>query len=147
LQNSVRDPKLQLEDMKVKLHAVMRLRERIIAILEQFGRDLLVGTLRMHLEDIEAEMRRRIRELPDGTVRVVQFMDSTLRETAMQKFGLAITVKGERMTLDFRGTAPQFLNRAVNTNLASFKAALCTGLLQNIWPDLPHSMAVLSPIE
>lgn len=147
LQNSVRDPKLQLEDMKVKLHAVIRLRERILAILDQFGKDVLVGTLRSHLEDVEAEMRRRIGELPDGTTRVVQFMDSTLRESALQKISLAITVKGDRMTLDFRGSAPQFLNRAVNTNIASFKAALCTGLLQNIWPDLPHTMAVLSPIE
>jgi len=147
LQNSVRDPKLQLEDMKVKLHAVIRLRERMIAILDQFGRDLVVGTLRQHLEDTEAEMRRRIRELPDGTTRVLQFMDSSLRENAMQKIACAITVKGDKMTLDFRGSAPQFLNRSVNTNIASFKAALCTGLLQNIWPDLPHTMAVLSPIE
>jgi acetone carboxylase alpha subunit len=147
LQNSVRDTKLQLEDMKVKLHSVLRLRERILAILEKFGKDLLIGTLRTHLEDVETEMRRRIRELPDGTTRVVQFMDSSLRENVMQKISLAITVKGDRMILDFRGTAPQFLNRAVNTNIASFKAALCTGLLQNIWPDLPHTMAVLSPIE
>jgi acetone carboxylase alpha subunit len=147
LQNSVRDPKLQLEDMKVKLHAVMRLRDRIVSILDQYGKALLVGTLRKHLEDVEAEMRRRIREMPDGTTRVLQFMDSSLRENVMQKISLAITVKGDRMTLDFRGTAPQFMNRSVNTNIASFKAALCTGLLQNIWPDLPHTMAVLSPIE
>ena len=147
LQNSVRDPKLQLEDMKVKLHAVMRLRERIVAILDQFGREALIGTMRMHLEDTEVEVRRRISELPDGTTRVLQFMDSSLRENIMQKISVAITVKGDRMLMDFRGTAPQFLNRSVNTNLASFKAALATGLLQNIWPDLPHTMAVLSPIE
>lgn len=147
LQNSVRDPKLQLEDMKVKLHAVMRLRERIIAILDQYGRDAFMGTLRMHLEDTETEMRRRIREMPDGTTRVLQFMDSSLRENCIQKISLAITVKGDRLIMDFRGTAPQFMNRSVNTNIASFKAALCTGLLQNIWPDLPHTMAVLSPIE
>ncbi|MBS0291014.1 MAG: hydantoinase B/oxoprolinase family protein, partial [Proteobacteria bacterium] len=147
LQNSVRDPRLQLEDMKVKLHAVMRLRERIIAILDQYGRDALIGTLRVHLEDVETEMRRRISELPDGTTRVLQFMDSSLRENALQKIACAITVKGDKMTMDFRGSAPQFLNRSVNTNIASFKAALCTGLLQNIWPDLPHTMAVLSPIE
>src|SRR3546814_8925423 len=55
LQNSVRDPKLQLEDMKVKLHSVIRLRERIIAILDQFGREALIGTLRSHLEDTETE--------------------------------------------------------------------------------------------
>jgi N-methylhydantoinase B/oxoprolinase/acetone carboxylase alpha subunit len=147
LQNSVRDPKLQLEDMKVKLHAVLRLRERVISILDQFGREALIGTLRTHLEDVEAEVRRRISELPDGTTRVTQFMDSSLRENVMQKIALAITVEGDRLILDFRGTAPQFINRAVNTNIASFKAALCTGLLQNIWPDLPHTMAVLSPIE
>ncbi len=147
LQNSVRDPKLQLEDMKVKLHAALRLRERMIAILDQFGRDAVMGTLRMHLEDTEAEMRRRISEMPDGTTRVLQFMDSSLRENAMQKISLSIIKKGDKLTLDFRGSAPQFLNRSVNTNIASFKAALCTGLLQNIWPDLPHTMAVLSPIE
>ncbi|RQT87483.1 hydantoinase B/oxoprolinase family protein [Burkholderia cepacia] len=147
LQNSVRDPRLQLEDMKVKLHAVLRLRDRIIALLDQYGRDALIGTLRSHLEDVETEMRRRIRELPDGTTRVLQFMDSSLRENALQKISCAITVKGDRMIMDFRGSAPQFMNRSVNTNIASFKAALCTGLLQNIWPDLPHTMAVLSPIE
>ncbi len=147
LQNSVRDPKLQLEDMKVKLHGAMRLRERIIAILDQYGKEAVMGTLRQHLEDTETELRRRIKEMPDGTTRVLQFMDSTLRENAMQKISCAITVKGDKMTVDFRGSSPQFMNRSVNTNIASFKAALCTGLLQNVWPDLPHTMAVLSPIE
>jgi N-methylhydantoinase B/oxoprolinase/acetone carboxylase alpha subunit len=111
LQNSVRDPKLQLEDMKVKLHAVMRLRERITSILDQYGKEALIGTLRSHLEDVEVEMRRRITELPDGTTRVNSFMDSSLRENCIQKIQLAITVKGDRMILDFRGSAPQFLNR------------------------------------
>src|SRR3546814_14948637 len=60
LQNSVRDPKLQLEDMKVKLHSVIRLRERIIAILDQFGREALIGTLRSHLEDTERSEERRV---------------------------------------------------------------------------------------
>ena len=147
LQNSVRDPKLQLEDMKVKLHATMRLRERVLGILDTHGRALLAATLRGNLEDVAVEVRRRIAELPDGTTRVQCFMDSTLRENAMQKLGMAVTVKGDRMTFDFRGCSPQFLNRAVNTNIASFKAALVTGLLQNVWPDLPHTMGILSPIE
>ena len=77
-------------------------------------------------EDFKALVRG---ELPDGTTRVNAFMDSSLRENCIQKITLALTVKGDRMILDFRGTAPQFLNRAVNTNIASFKAALCTGLL------------------
>lgn len=147
LQNSVRDPKLQLEDMKVKLHACLRLRDRIHTILAQYGRATFIGALRKNLEDVEAEVRRRISELPDGTARTQCFMDSTLRENAIQKLSMALTVKGDRLICDFRGSAPQFLNRAINTNIASFKAALVTGFLQSIWPDLPHTMAVLSPIE
>jgi len=93
LQNSVRDPKLQLEDMKVKLHAVMRLRDRVVAILDQFGEALLVGTLRKHLEDVEAEnaapYSRDARRHDQGDA----IHGSSLRENVMQKISLAITVK------------------------------------------------------
>lgn len=147
LQNSVRDPKLQFEDTKVKLHAVMRLKERVLAAIEAQGLDLFVATLRQNLEDVEAEVRRRILELPDGTTRIAAFPDSTLREQALMKVNIAVTVKGERMTIDLRGSSPQFTNRAINTSAASFKSALVSAFLLNVWPDLPHSMAAFSPID
>lgn len=147
LQNSVRDPKLQMEDTKVKLHAVLRLRERILAVIEEFGKEALIATLRKNLEDAETEVRRRIRELPEGTTRINAMIDSTLRENALIKVPLAITVKNGEMTVDLRGAAAQFMNRSINTNIASMKVALVTSFLQSIWPDLPHSMAVLSPIK
>jgi acetone carboxylase, alpha subunit len=147
LQNSVRDPKLQYEDMKVKLHSVLRLRERILRVLDDFGEEALIMTLRRTIEDVVVEVRRRISELPDGTTRVVSFADSTLRENALLKLNMAITVDGDRMTIDMRGSSPEFLNRSINTNLASFKTMLFTGYLQNIWPDLPQTMAVFTPIE
>ncbi len=147
LQNMVRDPKLQLEDMKVKLHCCLRLRERVLAVLEEFGEDALTVSLRQHIEDVQEEVRRRIAELPDGTTRVLTFPDSTLRENALLKFSLAITVKGDTMTLDFRGSSPEFLNRSINTNQASLKTMLLTSYLQNIWPDLPQTMAVFGPVK
>lgn len=147
LQNSVRDPKLQFEDMKVKLHAVLRLRERILKLLEEHGEEALIVTLRKHLEDVVEEVKRRINELPDGTTRMVAFPDSTLRENALLKISIAITVKGDKMTLDMRGSSPELLNRSINTNLASFKTMVFSGYMQNIWPDLPHTLAVFTPIE
>ncbi|MBL6750627.1 MAG: hydantoinase B/oxoprolinase family protein [Nevskia sp.] len=147
LQNSVRDPKLQFEDMKVKLHAVLRLRERMLRILAEHGEEALIVTLRKNLEDVVEEVRRRIAELPDGTTRVVAFPDSTLRENVLLKLNMAITVKGDRMTIDMRGSSPEIINRSINTNLASFKTMLFTGYLQNIWPDLPQCMAVFTPLD
>lgn len=147
LQNSVRDPKLQLEDMKVKLHACIRLRERVLAVIEEYGKDMLIGSLRKSLEDTEEEMKRRLSELPNGTVRYNSFIDSTLRENVLVKFSIAITVKDGEMTIDMSGSSPEFVNRSVNTTLASFKSCLLSNILTYIWPDLPHNIAPFSPIK
>ena len=147
LQNSVRDPKLQLADMKVKLHAILRLRERVRAVLREFGAEALQGTLRKTLEDTEAEVKRRIEEIPDGTTRVNSFLDGDLREHVMAKIPMKVTVDGSRMIWSFHGASPELSNRATNTVLASFKTCLMTGLLIYIWPDLPKNQAVFSAVE
>lgn len=147
LQNSVRDPKLQLEDMKVRLHSVIRLRERIMTMLEEYGPEALIIMLRKQLEDVAEEVRRRIRELPDGTTRTVSFADSTLRESALLKLNMAVTVDGDRMIVDLRGSSPELLNRSINACMGSFKTMLFCGYMMNVWPDLPFTMAVFTPFD
>ena len=147
LQNSVRDPKLQYEDVKVKLHACIRLMERVRSVIAEFGKDALVAYLRRNLEDTEAEVRRRITELPDGVVRFNTWIDSTLREPALVKIACAARVKGDRMCMDFRGSSPQLSNRSINAVIGSTKVCFLTGVLQNIWPDLPHNLGVLAAFD
>lgn len=147
LQNSVREPKLQYADMKVKLHACIRLRERLIAIIEEFGKDYLVATLRRTLEDTEAEIRRRIEEMPDGTARINSWIDSSLREYILAKWPLAVTVKGDRMIFDLRGACPELANRSINVHVAALKTCLATNMVMYVWPDLPVNQAIFSPIE
>ncbi|MEE2983873.1 MAG: hydantoinase B/oxoprolinase family protein [Pseudomonadota bacterium] len=147
LQNSVRDPKTQMADMKVKLHTLIRLRERILTIIDEFGPDYLVATVRKTLEDTEAEVRRRIGELPDGTVRLNTWIDGSLREHILAKIPIAITVKDERMIYDLRGACPELVNRSINTQLNSFKTCMSTNLILYVWPDLPVNQAVFSAIE
>jgi N-methylhydantoinase B/oxoprolinase/acetone carboxylase alpha subunit len=144
LQNSVRDPKLQYEDVKVKLFAILRMRERLFSIIEEFGLDALVAFLRRNLEDTEAEVRRRISEMPDGIVRYPSWIDSTLREPALLKVNCELHKKGDRATWVIRGTSPQLNNRAINCLASSIKAFILTGLVQQIWPDLPRNQAVFS---
>src|SRR3989442_6135745 len=64
LQNSVRDPMLQIQDMKIRLSACMKMKERIEEIAKEYGWDGIVSTLRWTLEDTEAEVRRRLEGLP-----------------------------------------------------------------------------------
>jgi len=147
LQNSVRDPKLQLADMKVKLHAVIRLHERITAIVDEFGRDYLVAALRKTLEDTETEVRRRIRELPDGICRLNTWIDGDLREHMLGKLPVAVEIRDDEMIIDCRGACPELTNRSINAHVASFKTCLLTNLILYVWTDLPANQAVLSPIR
>src|SRR6185437_11700028 len=147
LQNSVREPKLQYQDLKVKLYSALRIKERLLALVDEVGRDAFVVSLRKSLEDVEAEARRRIRELPDGTYRVNLFSDSTLRENVLLKYPCAITVQGDELIVDWRGAAPQIMNRAFNATLGTAKCGLNQAFLGFFWPDLPRGISMMNPIE
>ena len=147
LQHSVRDPKLQLADMKVKIGAVQRILERVDSIIDEVGVETFVAALRITVEDVEDEVRRRISELPDGTTQFNQFMDSTLKENILIKFACKITVKGDKMTVDLRGTGPENPNRAINSPLCSVKSMFVQAILAFWWPDLPRCTSAMSPIE
>jgi N-methylhydantoinase B/oxoprolinase/acetone carboxylase alpha subunit len=147
LQNSVREPKLQYEDMKVKLFACLRMRQRIHEILESDGPYALISSLRLTLENVRAEVKRRLSEWPDMSVRTYTIQDSTLRENVIIKVNLKLTKTGDRLIFDFRGSSPEFTNRCNNTVLAGTKGMLSQLFLGFVWPDLPRNQAGFAPIE
>ncbi|RKZ71491.1 MAG: acetone carboxylase subunit alpha, partial [Gammaproteobacteria bacterium] len=147
LQNSVREPKLQYEDMKVKLFACMRLEKRIREVLATDGVEALTACLRSTNDNVMAEVRRRIAEWPDMTVRTYCTMDSTLRENALIKLNCTLTKKGDRLIFDLTGSSPEITNRAINTALPGAKGMMAQAFLNHIWPDLPRGQAAFAPIE
>ncbi|MBU0600896.1 MAG: hydantoinase B/oxoprolinase family protein [Gammaproteobacteria bacterium] len=146
LQNSVREPKLQLEGMKSKLYAAMRMKSRIEETIAEYGVEAVTACLRRTLTDTAEEVRRRLRTWPDGKIRQTVFADGTLRENCLVKICLEMTKKDDGLTLDFRGSSPEFLNRANNTVLASAKGMLAQEFLTFVWPDLPRNQAVFEPM-
>ena len=58
-----------------------------------------------------------------------------------------MTVKGDKMTVDLRGTGPEILNRAINSPLCSVKSMMMQAILAFWWPDLPRCTSAMSPIE
>lgn len=146
LQNSVREPKLQLEGMKSKLFAAMRMKARVEEAISEYGVEAVVATLRKTLTDTAEEVRRRLSAWPDGKVRSNIFADGTLRENCLVKIRLEMEKRGRELVLDFRGSSPEFVNRANNTVLASAKGMLAQEFLTFVWPDLPRNQAVFEPM-
>ncbi len=147
LQNSVREPKLQFADMKVKMFTCRRLEQRVHEAIAEFGLEAVAACLRANLEDTEAEVRRRLEEWPDGIVRHAWWTDGTLRENALIKINLALTKQGDTLTFDYRGSSPEFTNRSNNTLDITLKGMLAQLFLTFIWPDLPRNQGVLGPIR
>lgn len=146
LQNSVREPKLQLEGMKAKLFAAMRMKARVDDAIAEYGVDAVVATLRKTLTDTETEVRRKLSSWPDGKVRTNCFADGTLRENCLIRVRCELHKKDDELIIDFRGSSPEFLNRANNTVLASLKGMLAQEFLSFVWPDLPRNQAVFAPM-
>ncbi|AZI36619.1 hydantoinase B [Caenibius tardaugens NBRC 16725] len=147
LQNSVREPKLQYADMKVKMFTCRRLEQRVHEAIREFGLDAFVACLRRNLEDTDVEVRRRLSEWPDGTTRHSWWTDGTLRENALIKINIAVTKKGDTLTLDYRGSSPEFTNRSNNSLDITLKGMIAQLFLTYVWPDLPRNQGVLNPIK
>ncbi|MFP6680960.1 MAG: hydantoinase B/oxoprolinase family protein [Gammaproteobacteria bacterium] len=146
LQNSVREPKLQLEGMKAKLFAAMRMKARVDEAIAEYGVDAVIATLRKTLTDTEAEVRRKLLSWPDGKVRTNVFADGTLRENCLIRIRCELHKQKDELVIDFRGSSPEFLNRPNNTVLASAKGMLAQEFLSFVWPDLPRNQAVFAPM-
>ena len=146
LQNSVREPKLQLEGMKSKLYAAMRMKTRVEEAIQEYGVEAVIATLRKSLTDTATEVRRRLRTWPEGKIRQNIFADGTLRENCLIRIRLEIEKRDDELILDFRGSSPEFTNRPNNTVLASLKGMLAQEFLTFVWPDLPRNQAVFDPM-
>ena len=147
LQNSVREPKLQFEDMKAKLFTCLRTKLRVEEAIAEFGVEAVIATLRRTLEDTREEATRRIRQWPDGVTRSLIVADGTLRENVMVKIQLQLRKQGDELIFDFRGSSPEFTNRANNTVLASLKGMINQIFLTFVWPDLPRNQGVFAPVR
>ncbi|MFA7278465.1 MAG: hydantoinase B/oxoprolinase family protein [Sterolibacterium sp.] len=147
LQNSCRDRRLMGADLKVKLAACMRIEKRLKLLIDQYGTDVVAGALRHNIETLAAEAQRRVNEMPEGTARGQIFLDTTMREDVLIRFHCAVTVKGGKLIIDMRGCAPQFANRPINAPFSTIRCGVLMALAYFIWPDIPHTPALLEPIE
>jgi N-methylhydantoinase B/oxoprolinase/acetone carboxylase alpha subunit len=147
VQNNSREPHIIMADLKARLAACRRMEKRFHEQLEQHGTETLIAFLRSNIEYMQGEAKSRIAALPDGTMRITLYCDDTMRESALIRCNFNYTVKGDRITLDMRGSSPELQNRPINSLLASQSIGTAIALAHHIWPDLPTAQAIIDQFD
>ena len=135
------------EDIKAQIGGATVGERGFQALLERLGRRRLERLLDALFDSTERRVRHEIAAIPDGTYRGEShaFYDGVSDGTKM-KINLAVTVKGEAITFDFSGSAPQTPG-FVNAPYSATASALLLTFLMLINPDIPHNAGILRPIR
>jgi N-methylhydantoinase B len=141
--NQVREPGLVALDLKSQLAANHAAAERLHELYAEYGPDTVDAVSSELIERSERALRARLAELPDGTWRVVQYVDWPDR---LHRVELAMAKRGDELVFDFTGTGPQ---SELGVNNAYW--ATLGGTFAPIYPllawDLTWNEGLMSPVS
>jgi len=144
LQANSRQPMSLYGDLNGQLNALDLGMRRVNELLDEYG-DALVLQAMDELKARAAKlMRANLEALPDGKWSAEDFLDNDGIVDQPLKIAVDLTIKGDRMTLDFSRSSPACagpVNIARSTAIAS-----CYVALKHIFPDVPANAGCLEPI-
>jgi N-methylhydantoinase B len=117
--------------------------ERVQGVVASMGSSAFVNSLRAIRDLTEAEMRRRISAIEDGTYRSASW---TEYGDEFYKIPCTLTVEGDHLILDFEGASPQ-TDHYFNSKPYIVGAELMVMLAQRMARDLPFNEGLFAPVE
>jgi acetophenone carboxylase len=146
LENHVRYPLMISNDTAAKLAACLRLRERILEIVERKGQEFLIGLLRKIIISTADVVRERIKKIPDGKFRHVAFIDTIGSDEGLIRLPVTLIKEGERMIFDLTHASPQ-VPGSYNAFQHMVEAHFASCIFQYFLNDVPASAGCLVPFE
>jgi N-methylhydantoinase B len=134
----VREPLAEL-DLRGQIVANQAGKDRMAGLFDEYGPVMVDRVMREGIDHVERRLRGRLRELPDGVWREVQFLDHDGHRPNLRKIVCTLTKRGDRLELDFTGSDPQadgFANCADGGLRAAAMSAVCILLGYDLtWND------------
>lgn len=133
-----RVPMLVGLDLRAKIGASTVGRERLLAVVEQYGADTVKAVMKRMMNDAESRLRKKLVDLPDGTWNATGYQDqSGAGDRGLHKMTVAMTKSGDHLTFDFTGTDPQA--GIINCTYAGMRGGVMLALLPILAADIPWS--------
>jgi N-methylhydantoinase B len=145
LLRNTRLPQSAMGDLNGQLGALDLGVRRMDELLDEYGGQTVSGALEALGHRAEALMRAELTALPDGRWEAEDYLDNDGITDVPLKIKASLEIAGDRMVLDFTGSAPQCagpVNIALPTTVATAYVAI-----KHIFPALPANAGVMRPID
>ncbi len=157
LKDNVRAPALVVGDMEAQVAAGKIGAERFSELIEKWGLETVRAACRSLMDYSERLMREAIAKVPDGVYRAETFIDGFLDDPDPMRRDLPIvvtlTVKGDEVTVDLTGTAPQVPDRPINmplvgtVDIAIWLTIRSVLLDSDVYGYIPQNSGLTRPIH
>jgi N-methylhydantoinase B len=118
VRDNIRIPDLVVGDMNAQIAAAQIGAQRYLDLVHRYGRATVKGACEDLMDYSERMMRGAIRAIPDGLYKAETFIDGYQDDPDPARrdlrFAVAITVRGDELTVDLSGTSPQVSDRPIN---------------------------------
>ncbi len=144
LLRNTRLPQSAMGDLNGQLGALDLGVRRLDELIGEYGPQTVTAALDALGDRAEALMRAEVDALPDGRWTATDFLDNDGITDVALPITVAVEVAGDRLTLDFTGTAPATagpVNIARPTAIATAYVAI-----KHFFPDLPANAGVMRPV-
>jgi len=143
LSEQMRQPDQRRADLRAQLAAGRVGARRLVELHERVGRETLFEAFREVLDYAERRTRACLEELDDGVREARDLLEAREGDLPIV---LEATVDGDRLTLDFTGTAEQHEGN-LNCPLAVTHSACYFAIRVLTDPDIPPSAGAYRPVE
>lgn len=141
----LREPLAEL-DLRGQIVANQSGTERLLGLFDEYGGDTVTAVMREGIDHVERRLRARLRSLPDGVWREVQYLDHDGHRPNVRQIVCTITKRGESLSVDFTGSAPQTAGFA-NCAFGGLRAATLSAVCIMLGYDLPWNDGVSRCVE
>jgi N-methylhydantoinase B len=132
-------------NMRARLAAINRTRDRVSEVIEGYGLNTVLQAQARILELVQASFGRRLKSLPDGQWRSVGFLDHDGNENRRYRICLSLTKSGDRLGFDFTGTDKQ-ARGAINCTSVGLESGILSAILPMLCYDMPWSPGGVMPL-
>lgn len=143
---NTRNPQMLRSDLLAQLGSNKLAVKRLEEMTAHYGAKIVRKAIRESLLQTETLVRKRIASVPDGTYTAEEFIDNDGFSDAPVRIQVAVTVKGDRISVDYEGTDPQ-VTGFINTSVVTATTATGIAVLWFLGKDIPRNGGAFGCIE